>query len=299
MIISIIIPTNNRKFFLENCLKSLWNQTYPQNQYEILVVDDGSTDGTGAIVKGLKAIKNLKYFYQPHRGLSEARNLGVKSARGKIVAFIDDDCVADKNWVSLIVKTYRRSSPKVGGIGGQVFVGTYKKNIIARAGQAMLNYSVSRHKKGNEVLFLLGSNFSFRKEVLNKIGYFDRDFRTAGDDTEFAWRLVKAGYKLIYEPKIKVEHFQRNTLISFWKQNIEYGTSLCLSKRKHPDLFYVKSGPVINLKRYFEDFFIFPFRMTLFFKKRPEKVMVLFLSFLRQIAFYSGIIDGKLRPRGK
>jgi len=296
MDISIIVPTYNRKIFLENCLKSLFNQTYPKNQYEIIVVDDGSTDGTREMIKRLKTDSNLRYFYQENQGPAAARNLGIKNAKGKIIAFIDSDCLAFPDWLRIIALSFKKPAKAVGGIGGPSVARFYPQNLIARIDQAILNYFIHKFKKGKEVFFLPTSNLSFKKEIFTVIGDFDLSFnREAGEDTEFAWRLKKNGYKLIYEPKMRVEHLQRSTLGSFLLQNFYYGRGIYLVKKKHPDFGNVQSDPLADLQRYFHELFIFPIQFTRIFPRRLEKIMALFLSFLRQIVFFLGIIAGKVK----
>ena len=112
--LTVVIPTYNRKNILKKCLNALFDQTYPQSDYEVIVVDDGSTDGTEEIVKFL--INNspciLRYFKQEHKGPAAARNLGIKNANGKIILFIGDDIIATPN---LIVEHMKRhlTNPEV------------------------------------------------------------------------------------------------------------------------------------------------------------------------------------------
>jgi glycosyltransferase involved in cell wall biosynthesis len=260
------------------------------------VIDDGSTDGTREMIKELKTDSNLRYFYQENQGWASSRNSGIKKAKGEIVAFIDADCVADKNWLYSIWTSYQKAEEKVAGIGGLTFVKPGKQKIIAKIDQEILNYHIRKFKKGNEVFFLPTSNLSFKKVIFTKIGYFDTDLNAeSGEDTEFCWRTIKNNYKLIYEPKIKVEHFQRNNLISFILQNFTYGKGIYLVRKKYPDFCYIKSDPLSDLKRYFHELFIFPFLFTKLFPKWPEKITALFLASLRQVTFFIGLISGKIK----
>ena len=103
--VSVVIPTYNRKDMLKECLESLFNQTYPKERYEIIVVNDGSTDGTEEVLNeyAKKAPCAFKWFTQQNKGPCVARNLGVKNARGEIICFIDDDCVAEKKWIENLI----------------------------------------------------------------------------------------------------------------------------------------------------------------------------------------------------
>ena len=96
--ITAIICTHNRERFLESCIQSLFDQTLDARRYEILVVDNGSNDGTRAICDKFKDRLNFKYIFEPVLGLSQARNTGWKNARGRYVGYIDDDATADQRW---------------------------------------------------------------------------------------------------------------------------------------------------------------------------------------------------------
>ncbi len=301
MDISIIIPTYNRKIFLANCLKSLFNQTYPKEKYEIIIVDDGSNDGTKEFITGLQSkynAYNLNYFYQRNKGWASSRNLGIKKTKGKIIVFIDTDCIANKNWLESILMSFGKAPKRVGGIGGPTVVKFYKQNIIAQIDQAILNHFINKFKKDKEALFLPTCNLSIKKEIFAKIGNFDTDFdKEAGEDSEFCWRIIKNGYKLIYEPRMQVEHLQRDTFSSFLLQNFTYGRGMYLVRKKHQNSFYIKSDPLSVFKKTLDEIFIFPFKIAHFFPKWPEKIIALFLSFLRQLAFFIGIISAKIKYR--
>jgi len=296
--ISVIITTYNRKNELKDCLNSLTCQEYPKNQYEIIIVDDGSNDGTGELIKKLSKSHYLRYFYQKNKGWSSGRNLGIKQAKGTIVVFIDSDCLASPEWLRTVALSFKKAAKEVGGIGGPTVTKFYKQNIVARVDQAILNYFINKFKKGKEVLFLPTCNLSFKKEIFARIGNFDSDFdKEAGEDSEFCWRIIKNGYKLIYEPRMKVEHWQRNTFSSFLLQNFTYGRGMYLMRKKHHNSFYVKSDILSVFKKYLDGIFIFPFKIARFFPKWSEKITALFLSLLRQIAFFIGILAGRIKYR--
>ncbi len=98
--------TYNRKHLLGRALEALFNQNFPRDEYEIVLVDDGSTDGTGEFVRTLKPPCKLEYIYQPNSGLAHGRNQGIRHANGHIILFIDDDIVASSNLLAEHVKTH-------------------------------------------------------------------------------------------------------------------------------------------------------------------------------------------------
>jgi len=119
-LITIIIPTYNRLEQLKTCVASLNNFTFPKDNYEILVVDDGSTDGTSGSEKSFVASFDgrLKFLRQENKGPAAARNFGIQHAQGNIIAFIDDDCEPKKEWLGELIKGYE--DPKVAGTGGTI-----------------------------------------------------------------------------------------------------------------------------------------------------------------------------------
>ena len=101
MEISIVIPTYNRKDQLRQCLESCFAQDYPQDDFEVIVVDDASSDGTKDMLRELsQQSPNLRYFFQRHKGPAAARNLGLKQSRAEVVGFTDSDCILSKNWIA-------------------------------------------------------------------------------------------------------------------------------------------------------------------------------------------------------
>src|SRR5690349_21431211 len=119
--ISAIIPTYNRADYLGNAIQSLIEQTLPIEQYEILVIDNCSTDRTRQIVcEDFAHVPNLRYIYEPVLGLSQARNTGWQQARGDYVAYLDDDAIASSQWLEKILFTFRTVTPIPGCVGGKV-----------------------------------------------------------------------------------------------------------------------------------------------------------------------------------
>ena len=210
MKLSVVIATFNRRAVLEECIKSLLQNT--ERSFEIIVVDSTSTDGTPK----LKDIYPIRYISIPERNRQKARNLGISVAKGKIIAFIDDDVVVTKDWAKNILEPYK--NPKVGGVGGRVIpygksfhyhVPTKKSEIgkVRRDGLILGNFDVPVSDY-LEVDHLPGCNMSFRRELLIKIGGFDENIKgnCFRDDTDVSVRIKKLNYKLIYNSKAVVYH---------------------------------------------------------------------------------------------
>ena len=200
--VSVIICTYNRADHLKKCLDSMLDQTY--DKFEVIIVNGPSTDRTENLLKQYP----FRYIHQKKKGgLSEARNLGVSEAKGEIVAFIDDDAVADKNWIKSHAIKYK--DEKVGGVGGTI---KGKNGKIAEYKNKVNKFGVlAKEKKiantGNEWFnTTCGCNTSFRKKILEEIGGFDDYYNYWFDETDVCVRMAKAGYKIEFDVDAVVQH---------------------------------------------------------------------------------------------
>jgi len=227
--VSVVIPTFNRKEKLKHTLKSLSYQTCSKNRYEILVVDDGSTDGTDSFLKrAKKEIPNLSYFRQQNKGPAAARNLGIGKSDGEIIFFTDDDCIVPRDWIEKFIHMYERHL-EVAGVGGYLEANedTLKTNIFARY-ESYMSRTAYRTDRGEYI----GSfecpaggtcNMSYRKSVLEEVGGFDETYPVAaGEDADLKLRICLNGHKLAYVP-VKVIHIQDYGAQRFIRQNIARG----------------------------------------------------------------------------
>ena len=226
--ISVVVCTFNGSRTLPECLDSLLRLDYPN--YEVIVVNDGSTDRTAEIA----ATYGFRVISTENRGLSSARNLGLKAATGEIVAYIDDDAYADPHWLRYIAGTFLNTCHV--GVGGP---------NIAPASDGPIAECVA-HSPGNPVHILLsdteaehipGCNMAFRKSALEAIGGFDPQFRIAGDDVDVCWRLQQKGWTLGYSPGAMVWHHRRNSIRAYWKQQYNYGRAESFLEKKWPEKY--------------------------------------------------------------
>lgn len=202
MEVSIVIPTYNRKESLKSTLRSLLNQTFPINEYEIIICDDGSIDGTSELIKDF--INNspcqLKYLYQSNRGPAASRNLGVKNAKGKIIGFIDDDCVAVSTWIEAAVESFKDEN--VGGVqgptlpAGSISLKDKIFNYVRTSNVSEQNYSYA------------SCNIFYQKHLIMEVGIFDETFPVPcwGEDTDLGNRIIKMNYNIVFNQKVTVYH---------------------------------------------------------------------------------------------
>ncbi|MFH0793854.1 MAG: glycosyltransferase, partial [bacterium] len=227
--VSVVVATYNGGRTLRNCLLSLGRLCYPN--FEIVVVDDGSTDNTWEI---LSDFKDVRVITQPNRGLSAARNAGISAATGEIVAFTDSDCVADPDWLYHLVATMRRES--AAGVGGPNLTPA-ENRLVAKCIALAPGHATHVLLSPTEAEHVPGCNMAFRRDALLEVGGFDPVFTKAGDDVDIIWRLQELGRRVVFSTGGFVWHHRRPTLRAYWKQQKGYGEAQALLLRRHPHRF--------------------------------------------------------------
>jgi glycosyltransferase involved in cell wall biosynthesis len=214
--ISVVLTTKNEEKNIGFLLESLINQEEP---YEILVIDSDSKDKTQEIVKEFsKKNINIKLINKPGTR-AESMNHGIKKATGDAVSFIGGDDIADKNWIKEI---------RVGLKKGDIIVG----DLLATEQEKIQNIeNVKFYHKGINISYP-GTNTTYKKEILDKIGGFDPWFSSA-EDLEINMRAIDAGYKIIEWKKAKVYYRPKGTPLTFLKQSFWYGYGRKLIGLKH------------------------------------------------------------------
>jgi GT2 family glycosyltransferase len=224
--VSVVVCSFNGMRTIRDCLEGLSKLEYPN--YEVIVVDDGSTDSTWAIAVGY----NYRVIRTENRGLGSARNIGLKEARGEIIAYIDDDAWPDPHWLNYLVETFQ--STDHAGVGGpnlppsgDGFIADCVANAPGGPAHVLVSDQVAEH--------IPGCNMAFRKSCLEAIGGFDVQFRTAGDDVDLCWLLQAQGWTLGFNPAASVWHHSRNSVRAYWRQQRGYGKAEALLERKWPE----------------------------------------------------------------
>ena len=224
-LVSVIVCSYNGAKTLTECLESLGKINYPA--YEAILVDDGSTDDTPAIAA---RYPRIRYIRQENHGLSYARNTGAAAAKGEVLAYTDSDCMADPDWLYYLIGTL--VSGDYAGVGGPNVTPPAENWVQACVAAApggpshvLLTDTVAEH--------IPGCNMAFYRWAFDTIGGFDTEYRKAGDDVDFCWRLQQAGYVIAFSPTAIVWHHRRFTLGAFRRQQAGYGEAESMLRFKH------------------------------------------------------------------
>ncbi|MQA89835.1 MAG: glycosyltransferase [Gemmatimonas sp.] len=226
--VTIVVCSYNGERTLGECLAGVERIDYPN--YEVLVVNDGSTDATSTIARSF----DVRLIRTANQGLSNARNVGLEAATGEIVAYLDDDAYPDPHWLQYLVGEFSRTSHV--GIGGPN-VAPLEDGLVADCVAIAPGGPSHVLVSDREAEHLPGCNMAFRKAELEEVGGFDRQFRVAGDDVDICWRLQERGWTLGFSPAAMVWHHRRNTVRGYWRQQQGYGRAEAMLERKWPSKY--------------------------------------------------------------
>jgi GT2 family glycosyltransferase len=235
--VSVVVASYNAARTLPACLESLQRLNYPD--YEVILVDDGSTDATPQIAARHPGVRCFRH--EKNLGLSVARNTGLAAAAGRIVAFTDADCRADEDWLYYLVGDLVSSG--YAGIGGPNLLPP-EDSLVAAAVMASPGGPAHVMLTDREAEHIPGCNMAFYKWALEEVGGFDPVFRQAGDDVDLCWRLQQAGHRIGFSPAACVWHYRRSTIAAYLEQQRGYGEAEALLAQKHPEHFNSLGGGI-------------------------------------------------------
>lgn len=226
---SIIVPAYQEAAKIAECVGSVATQTVDRSEYEIIVVDDASTDGTAAAAKAAGADRVLTI---EHGGPSAARNAGLAVASGDIVLFTDADCVAARDWLETMLQPL--AEPATVGVKG--VYRTRQTALIPRLVQLEFEMRYERMAVLSEIDFIDTYAAAYRREILKEEGGFSTDYPVASaEDVDLSFRLACKGYRLVFAPHASVWHTHPASLWSYLKRKMRFGYWRALLYTRYPD----------------------------------------------------------------
>lgn len=294
--VSVIVCTHNACDDLKECLESLENQDYDEK--EIIVVDDASKDGTSKFLQDFKSrtkIETIIVTNEGNLGVAGSRNVGIQCARGEIIAFTDADCIADRSWVSELVRGYDHGGVKAAG--GSIF----DKRISNIWQLSDKGHDFVASAEGY-VSYIQGCNMSFDAKVLRKF-MFNDEIKYGYEEALLCDHLINEGYNIYYRPQAVVHHKRRNDLGSLLRRKYLLGLSSVWYRKKQNKFFMFKRHLVLlaalfclpfliihklSLFVFLSLFLVFAlslFRDEIIFKKKRFEEILLTFPFLVFIEF--------------
>ena len=249
--ISVLLCSYNRAEKLNRCLSALAQQTIPADHYEIICVNDASTDSTRDIM--LSALRKLPGLYVEHaknRSLAAARNSALRAARGDLLFFINDDTYPEADCLEQHARAHRAAGRPIAVLGFVPFLGTLAQRAFSRALMDHgLYFPFSEMRQGvayNFGYFITG-NLSVPREVFSSdSSLFDEDFLRYGyEDIECGYRLWKNGLRVFYNPDAVCQHDHLVTIAQYRKRAYDNGTNILQVVAKHPEL----SAPLLGAEQ--------------------------------------------------
>jgi succinoglycan biosynthesis protein ExoA len=235
--ISIVVPIRNEEATIERLARSLLDQDYPHDRYEIVMADGGSTDRTQEILARVDARRRIRVLDNPGRTAPAALNVAISQAAGEIVTRVDGHSYVAPDYLTRIVAVMRETGePVVGGPVRMAADTPFRKALVealySKVGVGAVPYRTLKTRTYVESL----QTGSFRKTVLDEVGPFDESLAVV-EDLDMNTRIRKAGHKLLLDPTIVFWYLPRPSLHALWKQIYAVGLVKARILRKHPDIF--------------------------------------------------------------
>lgn len=220
--LSVIVRTFNRAQKLLRVLKCIAHQDFPAERFEVIIVDDGSTDGTVDLVRDATMhIKHMKYLKQSHAGPAKAGNVGTNAAAGELVVFLDDDCQPPSDWLARICN-YFDQHPEIDGIGS--WIDTKINGSLLSRYHKYIGFLQGPQYYENQLIGLATASAAFRRSALVQTrGFCEQFVWPGGEDTDLIYRLKQEGYKIKFVPDIKCLHEPPETIRGFLRKRYFYG----------------------------------------------------------------------------
>lgn len=287
LLFSVVIPTFNRPENLARCLAALALSTLDNDRFEVIVVNDGGADPTSALTSEGQAL-HLRILTQPNRGPGAARNLGARSARGKFIAFTDDDCIPAANWLEIFERALNKHPESLHG--GRTINGL-RGNPFSETSQSLVDYVHRYYNDASEkrTRFFASNNIAVSARSFEYSGGFDESL-CAAEDRDFCRTWHQLGWGFQYVPDAVIQHAHRLTLRGLQKQHFTYGRGALPYWRKASEA----NGSRIKVEpfAFYAGMLAHPFS-----QRAPNAVLITALIVVSQLANAAGFAYEAWRTR--
>jgi glycosyltransferase involved in cell wall biosynthesis len=225
--ITVIIPARNADDTIDRCLDALEVQSLPPDSYDVIVVDDGSSDMTRERVEGHPATLLLA---QRREGAAAARNLGARQAQGSILLFTDADCEPEGCWVERMADPLERE----GVSGAKGAYSSQQREVVARFVQLEYEDRYRRMAREEYIDFIDTYAAAYKREVFAEAGGFDPTLEV-GEDQDLSFRLADQGHRMVFVPDARVVHWgHASSLLQYFRKKLRIGYWKATVTRRHP-----------------------------------------------------------------
>jgi len=224
-VVSVVVPVRNGADTIRACIESLLGVEFPQGEFEVIVIDNDSSDSTVRVLDHFHG--RIRTFKERKRGPSAARNTGVFHALGQLIAFTDADCVVEPAWLKNLVQPL--TNPAIGIAGGEILA-LQPANRIERFGEL-----IHDHRRALEEFqppYAITMNWASRRAVLEQAGLFDESL-IRGEDFDLATRIHAAGYRFVYCPDARVWHRNERTFRGLLREGFQHGRAAIRVREKY------------------------------------------------------------------
>lgn len=284
---SIVVPTYARPEQLAICLQFLAQLDYPHECFEVVVVDDGSEMPLESVVAPFLNQLDITLLTQPNAGPATARNTGAQCARGKFLAFTDDDCTPAPDWLQTLAARFAMAPDCM--IGGRT-LNVLSGNVYSTASQILIDYLYGYYNANpNQARFFASNNLALPAERFHAIGGFDKTYpRSAAEDRELCKRWLHYGYEMLYASEVQIYHAHKLTLPTFWRQHFNYGRGAFYFHQvcSRRDLGYIKVEPI----SFYLNLLTYPFSQA----SRQQALLLAALLVVSQVANVAGFFWERL-----
>ncbi|MCO5182350.1 MAG: glycosyltransferase [Anaerolineae bacterium] len=282
---SVIIPAYNAAETLPACLCALHNQTVSAESYDIIVVDDGSTDDTHTIAQRMGArVVRLPV----NQGWSVARNAGAAVSSAEILLFTDADCEPFPDWIAHMTAPFQRD-PEVVGVKGAYR--SRQTNLIARFTQLELEDKYDEMRRQQQIAFIDTYSAAYRRDLFNAHGGFDRRLsHDPVEDQDFSFKLAAQGYKLLFVPDALVYHHHLTSFRGYYRRKFGIGRSKVTILHRYPERIHSDSRTPLSLKIQFGLALLLTPILPLALFWRPARLFVIALLGIFEVSTYPFLI---------